>query len=276
MGELRSTSCSRSARHPAAVRVGGCSAKMDTPSRSASLMFDNACRTRARPSFEWTSNTDASFAKWEAQRNLEKLPRSAIPSAPGIGSTAVDRAVSRLESSPYARTAIERTGLSVKEFVLQTIALAQVAEAAQTGKSLSGATIPPENFLFVQRYTARVLYSRSRARTESRTYDWDADAADINSMQNEVDAQMQLDESERQGDAVAEQQSSAMLEASPSWRAESLQRSISRSTARLQPHPGARLRAGFGGYTAPMISTAVACPEFSSHSEEREAPKPES
>lgn len=212
MGELRST---RLLRGVLAIlllsAVGGCKRenRSEAESLTASLMFDNASpdAREALASRVDFRITDASFAQWEkAQRNLEKLPRSAIPSAPGIGSTAVDRAVSRLESSPYARTAIERTGLSVKGFVLQTIALAQVAEAAQTGKSLSGATIPPENFLFVQRYTTRVLYSRSRARTESRTYDWDADAADINSMQNEVDAQMQLDESERQGDAVAEQQ----------------------------------------------------------------------
>jgi hypothetical protein len=191
--------------------VGSCKRESQNRSESltASLMFDNASpdAREALASRVDFRITDASFAQWEkAQRNLEKLPRSAIPSSPGIGSTAVDRAVSRLESSPYARTAIERTGLSVREFVLQTIALAQVAEAAQTGKSLSGATIPPENFLFVQRYTARALYSRSRARTESRTYDWDADAANINSMQNEVDGQMQLDESEQQGDVLVEQQ----------------------------------------------------------------------
>jgi len=212
MGELRSNRLVRGALAILVLSaVLGCKRENQNEAESltASLMFDNASpdAREALASRVDFKITDASFAQWEkAQRNLEKLPRSAIPSAPGIGSTAVDRAVSRLESSPYARTAIERTGLSVREFVLQTIALAQVAEAAQTGKSLSGATIPPENFLFVQRYTARALYSRSRARTESRTYDWDADAANINSMQNDVDAQMQLDESERQGDAVAEQQ----------------------------------------------------------------------
>ena len=102
--------------------------------------------------------TDDNFAQWEsAQRNLEKLPRSAIPASPGIGRTAVDRAISSLESSPYARTAIERTGLSVRDFVLETIALAQAAEAAQTGKSMSHGSIPPENFQFVQRYTAGAM-----------------------------------------------------------------------------------------------------------------------
>lgn len=212
MGELRST---RLLRGVLAVlllsAVGGCKRenRSEAESLTASLMFDNASpdAREALASRVDFRITDASFAQWEkAQRNLEKLPRSAIPSAPGIGSTAVDRAVSRLESSPYARTAIERTGLSVREFVLQTIALAQAAEAAQTGKSLSGGTIPPENFQFIQRYTARALYSRSRGRTEARSYDWDADAADLNSAQNEMDAQTQLDEPEHQSDALVEQQ----------------------------------------------------------------------
>jgi hypothetical protein len=212
MGELRSTTLLRGVLAILLLSaVGGCKRenRSEAESLTASLMFDNASpdAREALASRVDFRITDASFAQWEkAQRNLEKLPRSAIPSAPGIGSTALDRAVSRLESSPYARTAIERTGLSVREFVLQTIALAQAAEAAQTGRSLSGATIPRENFQFIERYTARALYSRSRARTEGRTYDWEADAANLNSGQNEMDAQMQLDEPEHQGDALAEQQ----------------------------------------------------------------------
>jgi hypothetical protein len=176
---------------------------------TASLMFGDASPD-AREALAAPVNftiTDKTFAQWEkAQRNLDNLPRSAISSSAGVGSTAVDRAVNRLESSPYARTAIERTGLSVRDFVLQTIALAQAAEAAQTGKSLSGAPIPRENFQFVQRYTARALYSGSRARNESRSSESDGDAADFNSAQSEMDAQMQTEESERSADAAQELQ----------------------------------------------------------------------
>ena len=170
-----------------------------TESLTASLMFGNASPD-AREALASPVNftiTDNSFGQWErAQRNLEKLPRSAIPASPGVGATAVDRAVNRLESSPYARTAIERTGLSVRNFVLQTIALAQAAEAAQTGKSLSGAPIPRENFQFVQRYSTRALYSGSRTRNESRTSEWDTSATDFNSAQSEMDAQTRTGESE--------------------------------------------------------------------------------
>ena len=201
MGEMRSNRMIGGALALLVLSVAG-SCKRESPggaeTLTASLMFDNAspdAREALASNVDFRI-TDANFAQWEkAQRNLEKLPRSAIPSSPGIGRTAVDRAVSRLESSPYARTAIERTGLSVREFVLQTIALAQVAEAAQTGKSLSGATIPPENFQFVQRYTARALYSRSGSHTGVRTYDWEAEAVDVNSSQNEMDAQMQVEQS---------------------------------------------------------------------------------
>ena len=203
MGELRSNKVIGGALVLVMLSVAG-SCKRESPSGAetltGSLMFDNAspdAREALASNVDYRI-TDANFAQWEkAQRNLEKLPRSAIPASPGIGRTAVDRAVSRLESSPYARTAIERTGLSVREFVLQTIALAQAAEAAQTGKSLSGAGIPSENFQFVQRYTARALYSRSGARTEARTYDWEAEAVDVNSSQNETDAQMQVEQSDQ-------------------------------------------------------------------------------
>lgn len=209
MGELRSNRLVGGALALLVLSVAG-SCKRESRSEAetltASLMFDNASPD-AREALASDVNfriTEANFAQWEkAQRNLEKLPRSAIPSSPGIGRTAVDRAVSRLESSPYARTAIERTGLSVREFVLETIALAQVAEASQTGKSISGARIPDENFQFVQRYTARALYSRSGG--AGSTYDWNADAADVNSSQQHLDAQMNVDDPQH-GDTLSESQ----------------------------------------------------------------------
>lgn len=171
---------------------------------TASLIFDNASpdvreALASRIDFRIT---DDNFARWEeAQRNLEKLPRSAIPATSAIRGSAVDRAVARLESSPYARTAIERTGLSVREFVLETVALAQATEAAQTGKSTSRGPIPPENFQFVQRYAARVLYSHSRsARARAESDDFDSDAADAMSEQAEMELEMRLDDAEHRAE----------------------------------------------------------------------------
>ncbi len=107
--------------------------------------------------------TDENFARWEAaQRNLDRLPTSAIPAAASGAGDVIDRAVARLESSPRARTAIESTGLTVRDFVVQTIALAQAAEAAENPRATGAALVPPGNLRFVTRYRQRVRPPPSR------------------------------------------------------------------------------------------------------------------
>ncbi len=184
--------------------LGGCKRepREATDALGSSLLFDNASpevREALASPVDFRINDD-NFARWEeAQSNLEGLPRSALPTKSPAGGSAVDRAVARLESSPYTRTAIERTGLSVKEFVLETIALAQATEAARTGRSLSRGTIPPENFQFVQRYTSRALYSRSRvARGDADAYNVTPDADVMSEQTENTNIQMQLDETEHQ------------------------------------------------------------------------------
>jgi hypothetical protein len=185
--------------------VGGC--KREPPSATAtlgsSLIFDNASpevREALASPVDFRINDD-NFGRWEeAQSNLEDLPRSALPAKSPPGGNVLDRAVARLESSPYTRTAIERTGLSVREFVLETIALAQATEVARTGKSLTRGSIPRENFQFVQRYTSRALYSRSRvARGDVYSSETTPDV-DVMSEQTEADSHMQVDEPEHQGE----------------------------------------------------------------------------
>src|SRR3954465_13432449 len=111
--------------------------------------------------------TDANYSQWEqAQRFLDALPRSAFAAAPSASGNPIDNAVATLESSPRARTAIERTGLSVKDFVLETIALAQAAEA-ETGKAAPGVSVPAENIQFIQRYRSRILQARAESRAAS-------------------------------------------------------------------------------------------------------------
>ena len=114
--------------------------------------------------------TDESFARWErAQRSLDRLPSSAIPAqSSGGGGNVIDRAVTRLESSPRARTAIEATGLTVRDFVLQTIALAQATEAASGGRPAGAGVVPPENFRFVERHRDRVRRAQAAARIARR------------------------------------------------------------------------------------------------------------
>ena len=183
--------------------VGGC--KREPPSATAtlgsSLIFDNASpdvREALASPVDFRINDD-NFGRWEeAQSNLEDLPRSALPGKSPPGGNVVDRAVVRLESSPYTRTAIERTGLSVREFVLETIALAQATEVARTGKSLSRGSIPRENFQFVQRYTSRALYSRSRVSRGDVYSNESAPNVDVMSEQTDAESQMQMDEPEHQ------------------------------------------------------------------------------
>ena len=152
---------------------------------TSSLLFDNASpevREALASRVDFRINND-NFARWEAaQTNLDNLPRSAFQQTSTAGGNAVDRAVARLQSSPRARRAIEKAGLSVRDFVLATIALAQATEAAQTGRSTSPVPVPAENFQFVQRYAARVLRSRqqervARAAAESYEIQFDTSGA---------------------------------------------------------------------------------------------------
>lgn len=130
----------------------------------ASLIFDNAspdAREALTSPIDYRITED-NFSRWqEAQENLDQLPRSSIRSSPASGRTAVDRAVARLQSSPPARQAIESAGISVREFVLETIALAQATESAQTSKSTSPMPILADNYQFVRQYRAGGLRAES-------------------------------------------------------------------------------------------------------------------
>ena len=177
----------------------GCnrSSHNDSDPLAASLIFDNGS-PEAREALATTVDfrlNEENFARWEeAQSNLEELPRSAIQSGVPSGRTAIDRAVSRLESSPRARRAIERAGLSVRDFVLETIALAQASEVVETGKSMSATPIPPDNFQFVQRYRGRVLLARREdrlAREQAEAFDMRVDTSENSNPQ----MNMQMDES---------------------------------------------------------------------------------
>jgi hypothetical protein len=181
---------------------------------AASLIFDNGSPD-AREALATTVDfrlTEDNFARWEeAQSNLEELPRSAIQQGPSSGRNAVDRAVTRLESSPRARRAIERSGLAVRDFVLETIALAQASEVAETGKSTSATPIPPDNYQFVQRYRGRVLLARREdrlAREQAEAFEMQVDTSENGS----PDMNTQTDEGDarhgemRSGDDTAEMQ----------------------------------------------------------------------
>jgi hypothetical protein len=187
------------------VALSGCKKANPTQSDAlgTSLIFDTAS-PEAREALANPVDfrlTDENYAQWErAQQFLDALPRSALPASSGGGGNAIDRAVARLESSPRARTAIERTGLSVKDFVLATIVLAQATEAAETGKATP---VSAENFQFVQRYRSRILRARAQARVaraQSESYYIQSDSVMQGSgeMTTEVDRQASQHEVEMQ------------------------------------------------------------------------------
>ena len=154
----------------AAVLFTLASCKKDSEASSnnegGSLLFD-ATSPGAREALATPVSfrlTEANYNQWEqAQRFLDAVPSSAFTSSAGAGGNPIDRAVATLEASPRARTAIERTGLSVRDFVVETIALAQATEAS-AGNQQAGITVPPENVQFVQRYQSRILQDRAERR----------------------------------------------------------------------------------------------------------------
>ncbi|HXG70163.1 MAG TPA: hypothetical protein VNJ04_06055, partial [Gemmatimonadaceae bacterium] len=112
--------------------------------------------------------TEEKFARWEvAQRNLDRLPASSFPKTAARGGDVIENAVARLESSARARRAVESAGLSVRDFVLQTVALAQAA-APRDGRAT--VTIPPENIVFVEDHRARILRAQARSVARSESY----------------------------------------------------------------------------------------------------------
>lgn len=196
---------------------------------TASLIFDNASSEvrKALASRVDFRLDDDNFARWtEAQTNLEELPRSEIRRTFAFRDNAVDGAVARLESNPLTRHAIESAGLSVRDFVLETIALAQASEAAQTGTSTNASSVPPENLQFVQRYSSRVLRSQGDSRLVRAGSDGDemqSDAAEALTDQIEMQIQMQLDRAEHEVEmrlAEAERQREEALNAAERRREE--------------------------------------------------------
>lgn len=97
------------------------------------------------------------FRKWEkAQANLDRLPASELDNIPDPGgSDPVARGIKRLEASERARQAIQSAGLSVKDFVLATVALAQAVKASRGGVPPTVGAIA-SNVRFVSAHASRL------------------------------------------------------------------------------------------------------------------------
>jgi hypothetical protein len=107
--------------------------------------------------------TDNIYRKWErAQANLDRVPSSDLANVGAVsGSDPVDVGVRRLESSPAARLAIESAGISVRDFVLATLALGQAIQVDQNGV-VPTVGVLADNVAFVRSHSGR-LASRGSA-----------------------------------------------------------------------------------------------------------------
>jgi len=121
------------------LALAGCKKNSATSSDKevTSLLFDTsspAVREALATAVDYRI-TEENYAQWErAQGFLDALPRSAFASAEGTSGDPVDRAVATLESSPRARTAIERTGLSVRDFALEQRSDVGTSDSANVGE----------------------------------------------------------------------------------------------------------------------------------------------
>ncbi len=196
------------------LAVAACSGRNPEATNAlvASLIFDNASSDmrEALASPVDFRITDDNFARWQvAQENLDQLPRSAIGTGSGYGRTAIARAIARLQSIPSAQQAIESARLSVRGFVLETIALAQATEAAQTGKSTSPTPILVENYQFVEQYSSGV----PRAESGDAQPDPPASAVDIQLDTQELEAaEMRMQHEAMEVERAAEIESQRDLE----------------------------------------------------------------
>jgi hypothetical protein len=141
---------------------------------------------------------EENFAKWEiAEQNLDGLPATEFASAQPSGESPVDRAVARLESSQRAKRAIESSGMTVRDFVLETVALAQAVQASQTGRSTVALGVAADNFAFVERYRSRIR--ESGLESDLARQSGDSAITDANTA-----AELQAAEADRKADSIAE------------------------------------------------------------------------
>jgi hypothetical protein len=181
----------------ALVGLSGC--KRDSSSEDNAGFLANAspeAREALSVPVSYELNED-NFAKWEtAEQNLDRLPAAEFASARPSGGSPVDRAVARLESSPRAKRAIESAGMTVRDFVLETVALAQTVQASQTGRSTVASGVAAGNFAFVERYRSRIR--DSGLESDLARQNGDSEITDPNTA-----AELQAAETNRRADSIA-------------------------------------------------------------------------
>lgn len=125
--------------------------------------------------------TSDRYRNWtRAQRDLDALPVTTTSNRLRVSNasdTDVERLVRQLESDPAARRAIEPSGLSVRDYVLTTLALAQAMDATENGTRTRLTGVPRENLdiYTTNRDDVRRLRRDSRYRVVDDDSDGDSD-----------------------------------------------------------------------------------------------------
>lgn len=185
------------------IALAGCQ-RNDSGSDDAGFLANAPAEAKTALSspVDFQLNED-NFAKWEiAQRNLDRVPASEFSNVLAGGSP-FDRAVARIESSPRARKAIESSGLSVRDFVLETVALAQSVQASRLGRSTAASRVAAENFAFVERYRDRIRQSGSESDVARQS--GDAEVTDPNTR-----AELEAANANRVADSIAQSNSATV------------------------------------------------------------------
>lgn len=140
-----------------AAFLGACDADVDNESAG------DALRDSTYEAIDYTLTSD-NYNKWmAAQQALDSAgirPAERID-VRNVSDDDIDRVTRSLESQPGAKTAIEGAGLSVRDFVLTTIALAQSWDAVN-GPSARVLGARPENLDFLRTQAAGDSIVRTR------------------------------------------------------------------------------------------------------------------
>lgn len=189
-----------------ALALGAAGCKKSEPSQDSADGFLASASAEAKDALAAPiayALTEENFARWEiAQANLERIPQGEFARAAPTEGTAVDRAIARLEGSPRAKRAIEAAGLSVRDFVLETVALAQAIQASQTGRSTVASGVAAGNFAFVERYRERIR--RSGLESGLARQSGDSEVTDPNTV-----AELRAANADRIADSISEARDSA-------------------------------------------------------------------
>lgn len=124
--------------------------------------------------------TSDNYNKWiRAENALDSVNVDATVrrSARELTDEDIDDLVESLEKQPSARAAIESSGLSVRNYVLTTIALAQSWDAVNS-TTVRFTGMPPENVEFLRRQAAEDPAVRARPRARFLEGDADSDSED--------------------------------------------------------------------------------------------------